>query len=215
MTVNRLNKNAIIINNSVKRLWKSAVCVMTMAVMVLSFLGNGIVAEASIKDLPKAKSCSFIIPSSFKPTETPGLYVNEHYPLESANILYSVTDIPQDRILTNDEVARGEKADTSDVEALYDELTKEMYQEIQEENYKALYGDNVNFNIESFENNTMDGFPGYLIKTSFAPEGTQIIHQTIYIVLSSNRVFTLVYSWADDDYFDESFAESMASIHVR
>ncbi len=215
MTINRLKNNVITTKNNSKKLGKAAICLMTVAVLTISFLGNSIVAKASIKELNKAKSCSFIVPSGFKPTETPGLYVNEHYPLESANILYSITEIPQDRVLTNDEVARGEKADTSEVEALYDELTWEMYQEIQEANYKALYGDNVNFTIESFEDSVIDGFPGYLIKTNFTPEGSQIIHQTIYIMLSSNRVFTLVYSWADDDYFDEAFAESMASIHVR
>ena len=215
MTIIRLKNNVITISNNAERLKKAIISLAVVTAFAVSFLGNSFVSKASIKDLGKAKSCSFIVPSGFKPTETPGLYVNEHYPLESANILYSVTEIPQDRILTNDEVARGEKADTSEVEALYDELTQDMYQEIQEENYKALYGENVNFTIESFENVTMDGFPGYLIKTSFTPEGAQTIHQTIYIVLSSNRVFTLVYSWANDDYFDEAFAESMATIHVR
>ena len=215
MTLKRINIAENKITDKASHFGKKAVCMLTLAVMVISFIGNGMVAKAGIKELNKAKYCSFIIPSGFKPTETPGLYVNEHHPLESANISYSVTNIPQDKILTNEEKKRGEKADASDVDILYDELSQEMYQEIQEENYKELYGENINFTIESFENNEIDGFPGYLIKTNFTPEGMQTIHQTVYIILSSNKAFTLVYSWADDDYFEEAFNESMTSIHVR
>ncbi len=193
--------------------------IITMALSAIFLLGafteHGINASANVKDLNKATRCTFLVPEGFIPSSTPGLWVNEHYPLESANVTYKVTAIPQDRVLTNAEKAKGEKTDTSEVEILYDELTQDMYKEIQEQNYKDIYGDNISFNVESFDSNLLDGFPSYVIKSSFTPENSQTIHQTAYIILSSNKIFTLVYSRADDDYFEETFAESMASIHVK
>ena len=89
-----------------------------------------------------------------------------------------------------------------------------MYESIQKENYEALYGANIGFTMESFENKDFDGFPGYLIKTSFTPEGSQTIHQISAIVLSKNKVYTIVYSRADDDDFEDVINESISTIHV-
>lgn len=174
-----------------------------------------ITAHASLKDMDKARQCTFIIPDGFVQSKDKGVYVNVHYPLESANISYSVTEIPQDRILTNQEKAEGKDAETTDEDLRYDELTADMYEEIQKENYSALYGDAAGYTMENFEGITIDGFSGYKITESLTGNDEQRIHQVAYIILSSNKVFTIVYSRADDDYFEEAFEESQASIHVR
>ena len=170
--------------------------------------------KADMKELPAAQYCSVMIPESFKVTDVPGMYVNEHYPLESANISYGVKTLPADRVLTNGQKAAGESADPNEVEIRYDELTANMYEEIMKENYEDLYGDGIGYTIESFEDIQQDGFPGYHIVSSFTPEGSQMIHQEAFILLSGNKVFTVVYSRAEDDDFIEVFKESMDSIHV-
>ncbi|WP_026528104.1 hypothetical protein [Butyrivibrio sp. VCD2006] len=171
--------------------------------------------NGGMKKLPESLSCSFIVPEGFHASEDePGVYLNEYYPLESANISYSVSKLPQDRVLTNAQKAAGESPDAGNVEFKYDELTGEMYETIQKENYEALYGANIGFTLESFENKDFDGFPGYLIKTSFTPEGSQTIHQISAIVLSKNKVYTIVYSRADDDDFEDVINESISTIHV-
>ncbi len=172
-------------------------------------------ASANIKELDRASYCSFLIPEGFYPCETKGLYINEHYPLESASISYSVTDIPQDAILTNAEKAAGKDPSATDEELLYDELTKEMYEEIQIENYKELYGDNIDFTVENFEEYLFDNYPGYRISTRFTPEGSQTIYQDITMILSSNKIFTIVYARAEDDDFAAAFEESKNTIHVK
>jgi hypothetical protein len=170
--------------------------------------------KADMKELPEAQYCSVMIPESFKVTDVPGMYVNEHYPLESANITYGVKALPKDRVLTNAQKAAGESESASEVDIRYDELTEDMYDEIMKENYEALYGDGIGYTIENFEDIQKDGFPGYHIVSSFTPEGSQMIHQETFIILSQNRVFTVVYSRAEDDDFTEAFAQSMESIHV-
>ncbi|MCR5657194.1 MAG: hypothetical protein K6G06_07015 [Butyrivibrio sp.] len=176
---------------------------------------KGITAHASIKEMDKAWQCTFIIPEGFVQSKDKGVYVNKHYPLESANISYSVTEIPQDRVLTNQEKAEGKDAETTDEDLRYDELTADMYEEIQKENYSALYGEAAGYTLENFEGITIDGFTGYKITESLTGNDEQRIHQVAYIILSSNKIFTIVYSRADDDYFEEAFEESQASIHVR
>ncbi len=194
---------------------KRFAAVFFTTVFTVCLCGDGLDAKAATKDLDRAAYCSFIVPAGFNPCDIPGLYVNEHYPLESANISYSVTEIPQEKVLTNAQKAAGESASVSDEEILYDELTGEMYEEIQGENYKQLYGENIGFTVEKFEEYLTDGYPGYRINTSFTPENSQTIHQKISIVLSSNKIFTIVYSRADDDDFEDAFTESVDSIHVK
>ncbi|WP_156035992.1 hypothetical protein [Butyrivibrio sp. AE3004] len=170
-------------------------------------------APSEFGSLPKALSCTFIVPAGFHISDIPGQYVNEHYPLESANVTYNMTVLPKEKVLTNAEKAAGKTADNG-VEYRYNELTSKMYESIQKENYQNLYGENINFTMETFEKKEFDGFPGYLIKTSFTPENAQTIHQMTAIVLSSNKVFTVVFSRAADDDFEEAFIESLESIHV-
>ncbi len=177
--------------------------------------GNIITASADVKELAAAGYCTFIVPEGFHPCEVSGLYINEHYPLESANISYSVTEIPQDKVLTNAEKAAGEDPSATEDELLYDELTQEMYEDIQSENYKELYGENVNYTVTAFDEYLIDDYPGYKISASFTPEGSQTIYQNACIILSSNKVFTVVYSRAEDDDFSEAFDESIETIHVR
>ncbi len=189
-------------------------CIGMALIVVMMVLCTRFSSHADMKELKESKYCSFIVPSGFGPTDTPGTYVNEFYPLESANVTYKMTLIPQDKILTNAQKAAGEDASGTDEDLLYDELTKEMYEEIQAENYTALYGENIGFKVEDFKDINIDDFPGYMITTSFTPEDSEKIHQTVIIVLSKNKVYTVVYSRAEDDDFDEAFIDSIASIHV-
>ena len=47
---------------------------------------------SGMKSLPESLSCSFIVPEGFHASDDePGVYLNEYYPLESANISYSVS----------------------------------------------------------------------------------------------------------------------------
>lgn len=171
--------------------------------------------KSNMKNLPESLSCTFVVPEDFYPSDTePGSYFNEFYPLESANVTYSVSEIPQDKVLTNAQKEAGESAEAGDVEFRYDELTKEIYESIQKENYESLYGTEIGFTVESFENKDFDGFPGFIIRTSFTPEGSQMIHQVSAIVLSRNKVYTIVYSRADDDDFKVAIDNSIETIHV-
>lgn len=189
--------------------------VLSVLITVGITLSGSIAAHADLRSLEEASYCSYIVPEGFVPGSDPGVYVNENNPLESANISYNVTEIPQDKVLTNSEKEQGVDPSSTEEELRYDELTEEMYDEIQRANYEDLYGANIGFSIDTFEQKEIDGFPSYHIKLSFTPENSQKIYQEVIMVLSSNRVFTIVYSRAEDDYFEEAFSESIDTIHVR
>ncbi|SDB07014.1 hypothetical protein [Butyrivibrio sp. INlla16] len=177
--------------------------------------GSGDESKAGgISKLPEALACTFFVPMGFKASDEPGVFVNEHYPLESANITYEVSVLPEKKILTNAQRAAGESEDATNIEYRYDELAAEMYETIQKENYESLYGENIGFTLESFENMEYDGFPGYMIRTSYTPENSQTIHQAIAIVLSKNKVFTIVFSRAEDDDFEDKCTQTLDTIHV-
>ena len=163
--------------------------------------------------LPESFTCSFVVPEGFKTSGDPGVYVNEFYPLESANVTYAVTKIPEKKVLTNAQRTAGEMEDDN-VEYRYDELTADMYESAQKANYESLYGENIGFTLEAFESREYGGFPGYMIRTSFTPENSQTIHQVTVMVLSKNKVYTIVYSRAEDDDFEDEIAESISTIHV-
>ncbi|WP_155829605.1 hypothetical protein [Butyrivibrio sp. XPD2002] len=171
-------------------------------------------AVSTIRSLPAALSCTFILPDGFQPSDTPGVYVNEFYPLESANVTYKVSNIPQEKELTNAQKAAGESADASEYEMLYNELTAEKFEELQRNSYEALYGVDPKLAMWGFEKREFDGFPGYVINTAHTLENTQTIRQVTVIILSSNKVFTVVYSRADDDDFEDDINQSLETIHV-
>ena len=193
----------------------SAVIAMTSLVISFGAGAYPIKARADIRELDEATGCSFVVPKGFYPCEVKGLYVNEHYPLESANVSYSITELPKEKKLTNAEKASGKEEPQTDEEILYDELSDEIYEEIQRENYEAIYGENVEFSVDSFEETSLDGYPEYVIESHFTVPDTQTIYQTSHIILSANKIFTIVYSRAEDDYFAEVFQDSMNTIHVR
>ena len=81
--------------------------------------------------------------------------------------------------------------------------------------YKAQYGADVGFKVESFDHIEIDGYPGYKIVAKYEPEGSQVVHQTVYIIRSKYRTFTITYQRAADDDCEESFNISASTIRVH
>lgn len=166
-------------------------------------------------DLKTATSCSFVVPDEFVPGAEKGLFINKNYPMESSSIKYSYYDNGKDKILTNREkaavIASGE-AEIID-ESL--NLTKEIYLETMSAAYDNEYKQKVGFQVESFEKIKVDGYPGFKIVSSYQPADEEKIHQTVYMLISKYRMFTVTYQRAEDDDCSESFSESAETIHVR
>ena len=81
--------------------------------------------------------------------------------------------------------------------------------------YNQSYGNDVGFKVASFDRITIDGFPGYHITSEFQVAEQPRIHQTVYIILSKYRTFTVTYQRAGDDECEEFFEQSAATLHVR
>jgi hypothetical protein len=178
-------------------------------------LNIGTLNVQAADDLDVAVQCTFVVPPEFVPGQEKGLFVNVNSPMESSTIKYSYYDNGQDKVLTNRERKELQESGTTIIEDASASLTKEIYQSQMAAAYEQEYGENVNFNVGSFTNIKVDGYPGYKIEASYQATEEEVIHQTVYIVLSKYRVFTISYQRAEDDDCEELFDISSESIHVR
>lgn len=163
----------------------------------------------------RAVSCSFVVPPDFIPANETGLFINRNAPMESSTIKYSCYDNGMDRVLTNREKLELQKSGEKQIVDSSAELTKKIYEEQMAQAYDQQYGQNVGFSVSSFENISIDGFPGYKIVASYQLAGEEAVHQTVYIVLSKYRMFTIAYQRAEDDDCQELFETSAQTIHVK
>lgn len=170
---------------------------------------------ASNNELEVATQCSFIIPSDFVPGNESGLFINKNYPMESSSIKYSIYENGKDKVLTN----REKKALAANGSFLSVEdsinLTKDIYQSILAEAYEKAYGMDVGYKVTDFTTKDFDGFPGYKIMAEFNTESNIMVYQTVYIILSKYKTFTISYQMAEDDECREMFDTSASTINVR
>lgn len=170
---------------------------------------------ASNNELEVATQCSFIIPSDFVPGNESGLFINKNYPMESSSIKYSIYENGKDKVLTNREkktlAANGSSLSVEDSI----NLTKDIYQSILAEAYEKAYGMDVGYKVTDFTTKDFDGFPGYKIMAEFNTDSNIMVYQTVYIILSKYKTFTISYQMAEDDECREMFDTSASTINVR
>jgi hypothetical protein len=73
----------------------------------------------------------------------------------------------------------------------------------------------VGFVVSSFDKITVDGYPGYRIVSSYQAADEEKVHQTVYMLLSKYRTFTISMQRAEDDDCEALFEECASSIHVH
>lgn len=167
-------------------------------------------------NLDTANYCSFVIPPDFEPSQEKGLFINQNHPMESSSIKYDFYDNGLDVILTNREkAARKEAGEETVITDESTSLTREIYQETMEAAYNSKYGQDVDFAVSSFDKITVDGYPGYKIVASYQAADEEKVHQTVYMLLSRYRTFTISMQRAEDDDCEALFEECASSIHVH
>ena len=183
---------------------------MAFAIFVTDALCLELVAGEELKE---ATGCTFVLNPEFVPAGVKGYYVNKYRPMESSSVSYIVHNNSNDFMLTNREKAQqasGEKT----IDSLA-KLDKHKYEALVSAGYKTQYGGDVGYKVESFERIEIDGYPGYKIDAHYEPEGSQAVYQTVYIIRSKYRTFTITYQRAADDECDESFQISASTIRVH
>ena len=185
-----------------------------MAVLA-AYMCTGVTKAMASDQLKEASYCSFVIPPEFVPGSEKGQFINKNYPMESSLIRYSYYDNGLDELVTNREKQARSKEENVKVTDKTENLTKEIYEETLAEAYNAAYGENVGYSVSSFDRIRVDGYPGFRIEASYKAADEVAVHQTVYMILSKYRTFTVTYQRAEDDECEEHFAESSATIHVH
>ncbi len=201
---------------SIKRLFgKTTYLLAAAAVALTALLGSGRIVANAEEELKEASFCSFVIPSTFEPGQEKGLFINKMHPMESSTIRYSVYYNGLDVVLTNREMQELKDHGGPTISNESQRLTKEMYEQKVSEAYNEQYGEDVGFAVSSFENITIDGYPGFKIESSYKAGDQEQIHQTVFMMLSKYRTFTITYQRAEDDDCEELFSNSQATIHIH
>ena len=187
---------------------------LIFAVMAGFFMSD-VVEAAGTDEIAKATQCSFVVPSTFLPGEEPGLFISESYPMESSSIKYSIYENSKDKVLTNREKQAIFDEGATVVEDRSTSLTKEIYQQTMEEAYRNEFGKDVGFTVTDFDKKIFDGYPGYKVMSEYQSDEELKVCQTVYIIISRYKTFTITYQRAEDDECQELFDKSAATIHVR
>ena len=153
---------------------------------------------AKTQMLKEASFCTVVIPQGYRSGSEPGLFISEHNPLDASNITYTVTEVQDEtQEMTNAEKVAGQseiKADTQSSQI----LTKDTFQRQMKESSKNAYGEDAAYKVTAFTDITIDSYPGYRIE-GICQIGSQEIQQTVYLIMASNKTFTITYSKAPDD----------------
>ncbi len=137
--------------------------------------------------------CAVLIPTGYQESdEIPGMYVHERSPLDSSNVYYTVSEGDGDgRVSQN--------------------LDEDSYREIMEETFQEA-GQDIELEIESFEEIDMEGIPAYKIRSSYAVEDGEI-EQLAYLILAEDT-YTITYSQMSDDELMADFEISDGEIRL-
>lgn len=179
----------------------------------LSEKGSGNAGNDS--GLAEAMFCSFVIPNDFEVSEFSGVFTNKSYPMESSTIQYSYFDNGMGTPLTNRERLERQEQGISPEAERSTELTKDIYEETLAAAYNSEYGEDVGYSVSSFSDIIIDGYPGYKIEANFKQSGQETVYQTVYMLLSKYRTFTVTFQRAEDDDCEELFEKCASTIHVR
>ncbi len=205
-----------------KRLYRISIMVVGIIIAVAACILAGMMCFKTIRvfaeeELPKASYCSFAIPPEFVPGKEKGLFINKNHPMESSMVRYSYYDNGKENALTNRQ--KLEKADSEELQPVIadksTELTRDIYEKAVSKAYMKEYGQDVGFKVSSFDNIKIDGYPGFKIESSFKKGEDETVYQTVMLLMSKYRTFTITYQRAEDDECQETFEESQATIHVH
>ena len=195
-----------------KRKVLGIVMAFVMIIMTMLCTNSEVLAEDELKE---AGFCSFVVPSQFTPSSVKGLFINKEHPMESSTIQYSVYYNKLDVILTNREKAALAEINEPKVTDKSTDLTKDIYQETISAAYNSEYGEDVGYSVSSFDKINIDGYPGYRIEASFHATDQETVYQTVYMLLSRYRTFTITFQRAEDDDCQDAFSECQSTIHVH
>lgn len=144
-------------------------------------------------DRENVNYCAVMIPAGYyESEEIPGMYLHERTPLDSSNIYYTVSEGSGNGLVS-------------------ESLTKEAYRKIMEEAFQKS-GQEVDLEIESFEEIDMDGIPAYKIRSTYEAADHQI-EQLAYLILAEDT-YTITYSQAADDELMADFEISDGEIKL-
>ena len=140
----------------------------------------------------KTQGCTFELPEGFEESEdVPGMYLNEHYPVDAATIYYAI----------------------SDKDTALQLMSENTFKENMESELEQTYGYDVKLNIESFENIKIDGFVSFRILYTYT--NNDINFTQLQYIINADKTYVITYSQTEEYDRMTEFAQSAETIRVE
>ena len=138
------------------------------------------------------KGCTFTLPEGFEASEdVEGMYVTGRYPIDASLIYYA--ELEQDMGMQL--------------------MTEASFKEQTQDNFREVYGEDVEVMIDSFEQLKMQGYPAFRIQCHYQV-GDVKITQLAYAI-NADKSYVITYSQTNDYDRMEEYEASAQTIQVE
>lgn len=135
--------------------------------------------------------CTFDLPEGFEESEDiPGMYLNEHYPIDASTIYYKEMDKDMSLQLMSENT-----------------FLKNMEKELEK-----IYGYNVKFNLKTFEQIKINDFASFKIKFSYTSDDVEFTQ--LQYIINADKTYVITYSQTDEYDRMEEFEASAETIQI-
>lgn len=145
-----------------------------------------------LKSTKKTKACTFELPDGFEESDDmPGMYLNEHYPVDASTIYYEELD-----------------KDTS-----LQLMSESVFRENMQTELAQLYESDIQIAIETFEKIKINNFLSFRILYSYT--SNDILFKQLQYIINADKTYVITYSQTDEYDRMAEYEESAATIEVK
>ena len=147
--------------------------------------------DTSILRFTKKTKCIFDLPKGFEESEDmPGMYLNEHYPVDASTIYYAELDKNTALQL----------------------MTEETFKKNMESELNQIYDSEIKLKVESFEKTKINGFASFKILYSYTNNDIKITQ--LQYIINADKTYVITYSQTDEYDRMAEFETSAETIQV-
>lgn len=122
--------------------------------------------------------CAIMIPEGYHKIEgNNGMYVSDIYPLDASNVYYTIQELSEDGIVSDD-------------------LNRDDYKQTVESAYSEM-GKNISLTIDDFQKEDMQGVPVYRIRSHYSYEDNEV--QQLAYIIKAKQTHVITYTQLNDD----------------
>lgn len=159
--------------------------------LALRLLKSRNIDTSILENTEIAGSCTFTLPEGFEESEDiPGMYLNEHYPIDASTIYYKEMDKDMSLQL----------------------MSENTFLQNMEKEFEKIYDYNVKLNVETFEQIKINDFASFKIKFSYTSDDVEFTQ--LQYIINADKTYVITYSQTGEYDRMEEFEASAETIQI-